>query len=177
MTTVTVTTIADQVWIALATLHRRDPARHGFAKKEIIDQCRAEGMTIRPGHSTHISSHCVANARPHSYPWRYLYRLSNSVYRLFRPGDDSHPERTGPTHPEPADLPDRYRHLVEWYENEYSTGGAASEEEDPILRMRGAGKDLWQGIDADAYVNDLRSGWDAGPATEPESRPPASGRP
>ena len=33
------------------------------------------------------------------------------------------------------------------------------EEDDPILKMRGVGKEIWAGTDADEYVRDLRSNW------------------
>ena len=29
-----------------------------------------------------------------------------------------------------------------------------------LSELRGLGKEAWQGIDANAYVDDLRSGWD-----------------
>jgi hypothetical protein len=33
------------------------------------------------------------------------------------------------------------------------------EEDDPILKMRGVGKEMWASTDADEYVRDLRSNW------------------
>ena len=33
------------------------------------------------------------------------------------------------------------------------------EEDDPILKMRGVGKEIWAGTDADEYVRGLRSNW------------------
>jgi hypothetical protein len=32
-------------------------------------------------------------------------------------------------------------------------------ENDPILQMRGVGKEIWAGIDADEYVRSLRENW------------------
>ena len=31
---------------------------------------------------------------------------------------------------------------------------------DPVLRLQGLGKDIWKGIDPDAYVKNLREGWE-----------------
>lgn len=35
-----------------------------------------------------------------------------------------------------------------------------AEAEDPVLRLQGLGKDIWKGIDPDAYVKNLREGWE-----------------
>lgn len=42
--------------------------------------------------------------------------------------------------------------------NEYA-GGGGYREADPILSLRGLGKELWANEDADAYVERLREGW------------------
>jgi hypothetical protein len=34
------------------------------------------------------------------------------------------------------------------------------EQDDPILQMRGVGKEIWADTDPDEYVHDLRSNWD-----------------
>lgn len=36
----------------------------------------------------------------------------------------------------------------------------AESKQHSITELRGLGKELWQGIDAQAYVNELRSEWD-----------------
>ena len=33
------------------------------------------------------------------------------------------------------------------------------EEDDPILKMRGMGKEIWAGTDVDEYVRGLRANW------------------
>ena len=43
--------------------------------------------------------------------------------------------------------------------NEYA-GGGGYREADPILSLRGLGKELWANEDADAYVERLREGWE-----------------
>ena len=34
-----------------------------------------------------------------------------------------------------------------------------AEQDDPILQMRGVGKEIWADTDPDEYVRDLRSNW------------------
>jgi hypothetical protein len=36
---------------------------------------------------------------------------------------------------------------------------ATTTEQDPILQMRGVGKEIWADTDPDEYVRDLRSNW------------------
>jgi hypothetical protein len=33
------------------------------------------------------------------------------------------------------------------------------EQDDPILKMRGVGKEIWADVDADEYVRSLRENW------------------
>lgn len=37
--------------------------------------------------------------------------------------------------------------------------GARSTDPDPILALRGLGKEIWKGVDPDKYVEELREGW------------------
>jgi hypothetical protein len=34
-----------------------------------------------------------------------------------------------------------------------------NEDDDPILQMRGVGKEIWADVDADEYVRSLRANW------------------
>jgi len=87
-------------------------------------------------------------------------KLPNDTYRLFRPGDQTHPSRKGKMKPTREQLPDRYHYLLDWYEAEYCTKGPIMrEDDDPILKMRGLGKEIWASTDADEYVRGLRSNW------------------
>ena len=62
--------------------------------------------------------------------------------------------------PAREELPSQYHYLLDWYADEYCTKESAmKEEDDPILKMRGVGKEMWAGTDADEYVRDLRSNW------------------
>ncbi len=154
--------VADEAWVGLALLHREHPARESFTAREIQDRVREEHLSneVRPGIQYHIYLHNVANLKPNPAGYRMFYRLHDDTYRLFRPGDHAHPSRKGKTKPERRGLPSQYHDLLDWYENEYCGGKAAvREDDDPILRMRGVGRELWANTSADEYVRDLRSNW------------------
>lgn len=52
---------------------------------------------------------------------RYLSREIDGTFRLYKKSDEVHDgfDKTGPTHPSVNSLPDEYKHLVDWYKNEY----------------------------------------------------------
>ena len=87
--------VADEVWCALAMLHKNHPQRVSFSAKEILDQVRTEHAhtDIRAGVQAHIYLHNVANLGPNSARYRMFYKLENDTYRLYRPGDAAHPLR------------------------------------------------------------------------------------
>lgn len=90
-----------------------------------------------------------------------LIETAKGRRRLFRKGDPYHPAREGSKIvPEPEELSTQYRYLLDWYRDEYSANRAISIENDPILRLRGLGKDIWKGIDPDEYIRQLREGWE-----------------
>lgn len=171
--------IADGVWIATALLHREHPERPDFAEAEIAARFLEEGLP-RGQHSNtlaaHISSHCVANcprSRKRSDPgklqggaYRILYETRSGFRRLFRPGDDVHPDRVqtrrpSKTKPIKDEIPETYHTLLEWYEtwirDPAQPADLVSIENDPLLRLRGSGRQIWADEHADEYVERLRS--------------------
>jgi hypothetical protein len=155
--------VADEVWVALAMLHRKHPQRASFSAKEILGQVKLEGAypELRAGVQAHIYLHNVANLDPNSARYRLLYKLADDTYRLYRPGDAAHPLRKGKTAPHRAELPEHYHPLLDWYESEYS--GETQQKGNRtswIDEMWGLGKDIWAGVDADEYVNSLREDWE-----------------
>lgn len=115
-------TIADQVWVATALLHREHPERVDFSKQEIRQRAEQEDRegASRPGISPHISTHCVASKKPNPAKHRMLTRTGTGRRRLFRHGDNYHPLRSeGDITPAREDLPERYHYLLDWYESEY----------------------------------------------------------
>lgn len=156
--------VADECWVSLALLLRSNPQRKSFSAREILDRLKHEGAfpEVRAGVQAHIYQHNVANVEPSSARYRMFYKLEDGTFRLFRPGDTSHPARTGKTAPRRSDLPERYHSLLDWYEREYcQPGEGVPIEEDPVLQMRGVGKDLWASLGGgDAFIAREREGWD-----------------
>ena len=152
--------VADEVWIATALLHREHPEHEDFSVGEIINRALHEGITgapLRPGVSVHTSQHCVAGRKPNPGRYRMLTETARGRRRLFRPGDPCHPDRQSAKHiPSEGEVPARYRELLTWYAEEYLRGEAAP---DPILSLRGLGKGISTGEDPDAWVRQLREGW------------------
>jgi len=170
--------IADGVWIAAALLHREHPERPDFAESEIAGRFLAEGLP-RGQHSNtlaaHISAHCVANSprsRKRSDPgklqggaYRVLYETRSGFRRLYRPGDDVHPDRiqvrrASKSKPKREEIPEAYRPLLDWYET-WIQGASdpvaiANIDDDPLLRLRGSGRHIWADEHADEYVENLR---------------------
>jgi len=112
-------TIANEIWIAAALLQRE--GRNDFSVGEVVDRILREPLDeYRPGLQVHASNHCVASKAPNPAVHRFLHETGRGRRRLFRTGDDYHPNRRrGRTHPSADELPEKYRYLVEWYEKEY----------------------------------------------------------
>lgn len=155
--------VADEVWVALAMLHQRHSQRLSFSAKEILDQVKAEGAypDLRAGVQAHIYLHNVANVEPNSARYRMSYKLDDDTYRLYRSGDAAHPLRKGKMAPERKELPQKYHHLLDWYEQEYCGGNEPKKTgESWFDQMWGLGKEIWTGVDADEYVASLRADWE-----------------
>jgi hypothetical protein len=171
--------IADGVWIAAALLQREHPERTDFTVAEINARFLDEGLP-RGQHSNtlaaHVSSHCVANcprSRKRSDPsklqggaYRILYETRSGFRRLFRPGDDVHPDRVqtrrpSKTKPIKDEIPETYHPLLDWYEtwirDSNQPAALGSMDDDPLLRLRGSGRHIWADEHADEYVERLRS--------------------
>ncbi|MCZ0943697.1 MAG: hypothetical protein OXJ53_11630 [Gammaproteobacteria bacterium] len=153
--------VADEVWLATAALHQKHPDQADFSVGEIMAQAEADavmGKPLRPGVRVHVHLHCVANKAPNPGRYRMLYEPAPGRRRLFRPGDPCHPRRsTGKKAPARDALPAEYRDLVDWYSQHYAS--ANGQTSDPVLALRGLGKEVWAGEDADAYVQRQRADW------------------
>ena len=155
--------VADEVWIATALLHRQFPGDRDFSVGEIVRRAESEKVTgvapLRPGVQVHAYLHCVANKPPNPGRYRMLVETSKGRRRLFRPGDPCDPGRTmGKDVPRDEEIPPEYVALIDWYRNEYVRNGERRVA-DPILSLRGLGKEIWADEEADAYVRRLREGW------------------
>lgn len=175
-------TAADLIWMATASLEREKPARKGFSHDEI----RQRVYSLEPDHGfpdatirTHITTHCVANKRPDPGKHRKLYINPDGTYRLYRPGDPCDPGRTeGKTVPHANRIPEKYHDLLEWYRSG-EAGQTPSPEADPILALRGAGKELWRELGGgDKFIRELRANWygTKAPALRPAAARPVKRR-
>lgn len=153
--------VADEVWIAIAVLHRKYPQRADFSLEEIVESARREGIStkLRPGVYVHAVQHCVANRPPKPGRYRMLLETAPGRRRLWRPGDRADPRRDGgKTMPARSDIPSDYHDLLDWYDTRYLGLSRRHGTTDPILRLRGLGKKIW-GEKPDEYVRRLREGW------------------
>lgn len=154
--------VADEVWIATALLHREHPGAVDFSIEEIVGRARQEGLhePLRPGVYVHVTSHCVANRPPNPGRYRMLFESAEGRRRLFHSGDPFHPDREGSKiAPSREELPERYHQLLEWYRDWNAKRAQEGAENDPLLSLRGSGKDLWADEHADEYVQRLRKDW------------------
>jgi hypothetical protein len=89
-----------------------------------------------------------------------LYESASGRRRLFRNGDVYDPAREGAkTVPAREDIPSEYAYLLDWYQG-WSQGSVEDRiKNDPLLALRGSGKELWADEHADQYVRRLREGW------------------
>jgi len=155
--------VADEVWIAAALLHREQTDREEFTIDEIVDRARQEAITetLRTSVRVHAALHCVANRQPSPARYRMLSATGKNTRRLFRPGDPYHREREGAkTTPNREEIPERYHTLLDWYRTDYVARTSAAPGRDPILGLRGLGREIWRGEKQDEYVRHLREGWD-----------------
>lgn len=151
--------LADEVWIAVALLHREHPRAPDFSLKEIEARLVRERLTDekRPGVYPHLSVHCVANRPPDGGRYRMLFETAPSRRRLFRPSDPYHPKRKdGKIVPERSEIPPKYHSLLDWYERDW----APTSPRDPLLALAARHRDLWKTVDPDEYVRGLREGFE-----------------
>lgn len=155
--------VADEVWIATALLHRENPARANFTVKEIVGRAAKQSVEgeLRPGVRVHALLHCVANRPPNPGRYRMLFATGKLTRRLFRAGDPYDLGREGAKIvPAREEIPSEYHYLLDWYFSEFAPRGPRTAEDDPLLALRGSGKDLWANEHADEYVRRLREGWE-----------------
>ena len=163
MPTLTSLKVADEVWIAVALLHREHPKRQDFSIEEIKQRASREAgrKGLRPGVYQHIVQHCVANRPPSPGRYRMLVETAPGRRRLFRTGDTYHPARDGAkTTPDPQSLPSEYASLLNWYRGWSQDAIEDRIKNDPLLSLRELSQGLWADEDPDEYVRRLREGWE-----------------
>jgi len=113
---------ANLVWIATALLHAENKEKVVFQVKQIFQKAKDLGLSTVVDETLmmHISLHCVANAKAQPNTHRKLYRIAPGWYRLYKPNDQYDPSREkGRIAPLAEEIPEKYRWLVDWYNNEY----------------------------------------------------------
>lgn len=101
-----------EVFIAAKVLENRQGTFSIAALKHFIKQ---EFGDERPGVTTHVTAHCVANAPLNATPgYNYLWRLPRNELRSFHPGNDTPvaARRDLAWQPKTADVPATYRYLL-----------------------------------------------------------------
>lgn len=157
------TKVADEVWLAVALLHRERPEQTDFAVEEIMAQAaKASGKRpLRPGVYVHVVQHCVANRPPNPGRYRMLFETAPGRRRLFRNGDNYDPARErAKMVPATEEIPSEYSDLLDWYRDWSRDSIEDRIKNDPLLALYGDGKDLWADEKADDYVRRLREGWE-----------------
>ena len=155
--------VADEVWLAVAMLHRENPGRADFTVAEIVERVRQAKLSpaVRPSVYVHVVQHCVANRRPNPGRYRMLVETGENRRRLYRPGDPYDPAREGgKVTPARGDIPPEHHEVLDWYRRDYVAGTLGDSRIDPLLALRGSGRDLWADEHADEYVRRLREGWE-----------------
>jgi hypothetical protein len=155
--------VADEVWIATALLHKEHPSQPDFAVEEIVERARREKLTdsLRPGVYIHAQMHCVANRPPNPGRYRMLFETRPGYRRLYCSGDPFDAKRDGSkTVPLSAEIPERYRRLLQWYSEWCRNKSKTSSRFDALLALEGSGRHLWKNEHADEYIRRLREGWE-----------------
>lgn len=155
--------VADEVYIAIALLHRENPDREDFTISEIVERAEKENLygELRPSVRVHASLHCTANMPPNPGRYRMLYATGERTRRLLLSTDDVHPNRTGKMWPDLEEIPSKYAELVNWAKQRYQKGGPKqSRWLEGVLQLRGMGRELWKDEDPDEYVRRLREDWE-----------------
>jgi len=153
--------VADEAWCALALLHREQETRESFSAREILDRVKPSAPAPCFALASKPTSTCTTlpTSNP-TLPGTACSTNSQRYYRLFRPTPINTPFPQGKNKTVPGGTarsiplpPGLVRTGI------LHKGVSHEEEDDPILKMRGVGKEMWAPTDADEYVRDLRSNW------------------
>jgi hypothetical protein len=158
---------ADRVWIATALLHKENPTKEDFSVQDIRERGAREGFVEERTNTfyVHTNQHCVANRQPNPGNHRMLTETAHGRRRLYRTGDNARPGRTGKIVPKREEIPSKYHDLLEWYPTwagslSSKSLGTPKATIDPLLRLRGSGREIWKHEHADEFVRNLREGWE-----------------
>jgi len=154
-------TLADEAFLLVAELHRRNPARADFRTSEVIEFAKrgrlSHGSITSLG--AHLSSHNVANKAPSPDRHRMLYSTAWGRIRLLEPKDPVDPGRTGKQFPDEADLDAWGKELVAWAKRRFEDllGKDTRNRSTNLMSFAGVATGVYG--DVDKYVDDLRKDW------------------
>jgi hypothetical protein len=159
--------VADELYLALASLHREQPDADAFTVGEVVRRAAQEGFGARPQSlRAHAHGHAAANLPPgRNGRYRLLYKQEDGRVRLLRASDYIHPDRHQKLYPELQDIPEKYHELVAWAKKRSEQGAKDADVSGGgwlagLHQLRGLGRDAWQGVNPDEYVRNLREGWE-----------------
>jgi len=156
--------VADELFLIVALLTKEQPDRSSFSIPEILDRAQREGLgkhrSDQGSLKQHAYEHAAANVRPGRGKYRMVFREKDNTIRLLQAGDPVHPGRDGKEWPEARDIPAKYLPLVMWAQERYASRKSEGKPWlSDLLALRGLGKEIWKGVNADDYVNALRGEW------------------
>lgn len=155
--------VADEAFLLVAEMHRIHPNQSDFRKAEVMALANKLLLVgeIREGLSIHLSSHAVANRPPQPGNHRMLFSPEHGRIRLLQPGDEVHRGRTGRQFPGEDNLDQWGRDIVLWAKARYASLEAQSKPQMSLMDFAGCLNGVYG--DVDAYVAELREGWDDRP--------------
>jgi hypothetical protein len=155
--------VADELFIVLALLHREQPNKEAFEIREILDRARKEGLGEERDQRSlrlHAYEHAAANVSPRAVGGKYrmVFRQRDNRIRLLSPSDYVHPDRHQKFYPNYEEIPVKYHELLDWAKQRCEKGKDAGSTDwlQGLHRLKGLGKEIWHGVDPDAYVRSLR---------------------
>ena len=155
--------VADELFLIVARLHREQPNKTAFTIKEVLDRAALEGLGSSEGSlRAHASGHAAANRDPKKGgSYRMIFVEDDGRIRLLRSSDYVHPDRHLKMFPDPNEVPASYHDLLDWAKARYAgEPEKAARWLEGLHELRGLGKEIWAGTDPDAYVRELREGWE-----------------
>ncbi|MGP8261201.1 MAG: hypothetical protein ACLQM6_14760 [Acidobacteriaceae bacterium] len=159
--------VADELFLVLALLHREHPDKDAFEIGEVLARAAKEGLgenrTDQKSLRIHAYQHAAANMPPgHGGKYRMVFRERDNRIRLLAPTDYIHPDRHQKFYPSYEEIPEQYHELLDWAKRRCADRqeGAQTEWLAGLRKLTGLGKEIWAGIDPDAYVRSLREGWE-----------------
>jgi hypothetical protein len=156
--------VADELFIVAALLTKEHPHRSSFSIPEILRRAEREGLgahrSDQKSLKQHAYEHAAANVAPGKGKYRMVFREEDNTIRLLQQGDYVHPERNGKEWPDKRDIPEKYWELVEWARERLASKKIEGKPWlHDLLALRGLGKEIWKGVNADEYVAGLRGDW------------------